>query len=333
MRDPDTIEREIAAERDRLAQSLRELDARLSPEAIVARTTDALRGPAHSAGDLARDNPLALMLIGSGVAWLVASATRGHDTRHPDPNRENHENHTPAGPDYGPAAATYDPRVKPTSPGLSRATAPMAGFDDRVAAADAAMREAEQEGDDIMSMTGTGLHDTDTHFNESRGRRARLRQTAEQLRARLHEGLDSLPDAARARILEARLKAIEAQHAIEARISRTSDSVQRGARDNPLLVGAIAFGLGAALATALPRTSAENRTLGARRDQLLDEADRIFREESAKLRSVAEAAVEEGKAAVKDTLRSGPPTEDNPAERVQDAARREAKRQGVGRQG
>jgi ElaB/YqjD/DUF883 family membrane-anchored ribosome-binding protein len=330
MRDPDTIEREIATERDRLVQSLRALDDRLSPEAIVQRAVQGLRGPARSATQgatgLVRDNPLALALIGSGVAWLFASATHG-DVEDAD---------------RGPAAAAHDPRVKQTARGLSDTSdpvgGPMAGFDARVAAADAAMRREDQatrqqdlEGDDIMSMTGTGLHDTETQFGAHPGKRARLRQTAAELRERIHEGLEDLPDAAKSRILEARLKAIEVQAAVEARIARTSESVRAGANDNPLLLGAIAFGVGAAVAAALPRTSVENRALGAQRDQLLDAADRMVREETAKLRSVAEAAVEEGKDAVKDTLRTGPPTEDDPVERVHKAAKTEAKRQGVGK--
>jgi hypothetical protein len=315
MRDADTIEREIAAERDRLVKSLRALDARLSPEHLVQRAADGLRGPASQASDLARDNPLALALIGSGVAWLFASASRTEEVPPPP----------------GPSAAAHDPRVKPTSPGLSQAEEAMAGFDARVAAADAAMHHENQEGEDSMSMTGTGLHDTDAYFTTDPGKRARMRQTAEDLRSRLHDGIDKLPDSAKARVLEARLKAIEVQSAIEARVARGSDSVRKGAHENPLLVGAIAFGLGAAIAAALPRTSAENRTLGARRDQLLDEADRMVREETVKLRHVAEAAVEEGREAVKDTLRTGPPTEDDPVERVHKAAKHEAKRQDVGK--
>ena len=181
-----------------------------------------------------------------------------------------------------------------------------------------------------MSMTGTGFHDTDTHFSAEPGKRARMRRTARELRGRLYDGLDNLPDNAKARILDARLKAVEMQGAIEARVARGSDGVRRSANENPLLIGAIAFGIGAAVAAALPRTSVENRTLGARRDQLLDEADRMLREETAKLRHVAEAAVEEGREAVKDTLRHGPPSEDDPVERVNKAAKREAEHQGVG---
>lgn len=282
MRDPDTIQREIAAERERLSNSLRALDARLSPEALVQRAAEGLRGPASGASDLARDNPLALALIGSGVAWLFASATRSEDDA-PEP--------------------------------------------DDVAVA---TRRTHQKGDDFMSMTGTGYHDPEPQFGGTESQRDRLKRTAHDLRARMHDGLDGLPDRARARILDARLKAIEVQSSIEAQAARGAESARRTANDNPLLVGAIAFGIGAAIAAALPRTSAENRTLGAQRDRLMDEADRILREETAKLRSVAEAAVEEGKSAVKDTLRTGPPKEDDPVERVHQATRKEAKRQGLG---
>lgn len=331
MRDPDTIEKEIASERARLAASLKELDARFSPEAIVDQAADAVRRHGAKLGDMAKGNPLAVALIGSGMAWFLAGAKSAPEepgppraTRPPvPPTADPH----PKARAQGPSAAAHDPRVKPTPPGLSQPDALMAGFDSRVAAADDAMRREETEGDETMSMTGTGYSDIEAEG----GFRTRARHSADSLRARLHDGLDKLPDAARARILSARLKAIEAQSAIEAQIMRGSDGVRRTARENPLLVGAIAFGLGAAIAAALPRTSTENRVVGAHRDSLLDEADRIFREETGKLRAVAQAAVEEGKSAVKDTLRTGPPTEDDPAERVREAAKREADRQNVGK--
>lgn len=330
MRDPDTIEQEIASERARLAETLKALDERLSPEAIVDQAADAVRQHGSKLGDVAKDNPLAVALIGSGVAWLLAGTNTS--SRAPDPSGMERSpapapKAEPAAGEQEPSAAAYDPRVKPTSPGLSQPAAPMAGFDSRVAAADRAMRHEETEGDDIMSMTDNAYSDT----ADEGGFRDRARQSADTMRARLHDGLDKLPDAARARILSARLKAIEAQSAVEAQIMRGTNGMRRTARENPLLVGAIAFGLGAAIAAALPRTSVENRSVGAHRDSLLDEADRIFREEAGKLRSVAEAAVEEGKSAIKDTLRTGPPTDDDPAERVHQAAKREADRQEVGK--
>lgn len=291
MRDPDTIEREIAIERERLAQSLRALDQSLSPQAIVNRAADALKAPAQGATDLARNNPLALAVIGSGLAWLMAGTSNDKDAVN----------------------------------GGATGARPIAADDAPNA------RRQKRKGETVMTMTETDLHQSRDADGRAGGKRQRLRQTAEELRARLHDGMENLPDAARARILEARLKAIEAQHAVEAKIARASGSVQRNAQENPFLVGAIAFGLGAALAAAMPRSSIENRSIGAHRDRLLDDAERVFREETAKLRRVAETAVEEGKAAVKDTLRDGVSDTENPADRVRKAAREEADRQDLGK--
>ena len=160
--------------------------------------------------------------------------------------------------------------------------------------------------------------------------RERARHSARSLRDGVRDGLGDLPEEARHRVVKARLAAIEAQHEVERQMRHAGDYAQRNAREHPLLVGALALGIGVALGAALPRTSTEDRMIGARRDRLMDEADRIFREEASKVRRVAEAAVEEGKSAVKDTLENGPPTEDDPARRVSDAARSEAKRQKVG---
>lgn len=345
MRDPDQIEREIADERAALAESLKALDHRLSPEALVNRATDALREPGGALAHLAKDNPMALALIGTGVAWMMANGRTSKGGELPPARPVNGLGATeppppaPAPVPKAPAAA-YDPTRTPTSPGLRSDTPPMSGIDERIARADRAIRAAETEGVNSMSTNADPFTYDDATRSERVGDRARryadgarvrAKQSAASLRARLHDGLDSLPENARARILSARLSAIEAQAAVEARISRGADSARRTAQQNPLLIGAVAFGIGAALAAALPRTSTENRAVGARRDQLFDEAERVFREESAKLRSVAEAAVAEGREAVKDTLRSGPPSEDDPAERVHEAARKEADRQEVGK--
>lgn len=321
MTDPSDIEREIERERAGLSDALHALDARLSPEHLVDRAAEMIQSHGGEAADMAwktaRDNPLAVGLVGAGLAWLVASNARS-DT---------------------PSVASYDARIKPTAPGLAQPEPPMAGFDARVAAADAAMADAamtaETTGADFEGETDmtTSTYDETTMDRvkgQAQGARDRVTQSAGTLRDRIGEGLDNLPEGARSRILSARLAAIDAQAAVEARMRRTADTARRSAKDNPLMVGALALAVGAAIGAALPRTSTENRMIGAKRDQLFDDADRIFREETAKLRSVAETAVAEGKSAIKDTLKDGPPTEDDPAARVTEAARTEARRQKLG---
>jgi ElaB/YqjD/DUF883 family membrane-anchored ribosome-binding protein len=314
MTDPDEIQRDIRATRAELRRTLEALDDRLSADRIVDRAADILEREggraAEAAVTTARDNPLAVGLIGAGIALLVARTAQ----------RDAPE----AGGAPGPTHADYDPRIKPTAPGLSRPEPPMAGFDARIEAASRAAHPMHSKGDIEMA------HEHDASEPRPSGVRARAKHSARALRDGIYDGLDRLPEEARERVLAARLAAIDAQHAVEAQMRKTAESARHNAREHPLLLGIAALGIGAALGAALPRTSVENKAIGAQRDRLLDEADRVFREEAAKARRVAEAAVEEGKTAVKDTLRHGPPSEDDPARRVSEAAQSEAQRQKLG---
>jgi ElaB/YqjD/DUF883 family membrane-anchored ribosome-binding protein len=314
MTDPDAIQRDIRSTRDELRQTLETLENRFSAEHIVGHAADLLEREggraAEAAVSTARKNPLAVGLIGAGVALLAARSMQKEGAEDAD--------------DRGPTHADYDPRIKPTAPGLSQPEPPMAGFDERMEAAERAASRTQKKGDADMAYT----HDVPE--TRSQSLRSRAKHSARAMRERLHDGLDRLPHEARERVLAARLRAIEAQHSVEAQMQRTAESARHNAREHPLLLGIAALGIGAALGAALPRTSVENQAIGAQRDRMLDEADRIFRDEVAKARHVAEAAVEEGKSAVKDTLRHGPPTEDDPARRVSKAAQSEAERQKLG---
>jgi ElaB/YqjD/DUF883 family membrane-anchored ribosome-binding protein len=317
-RDPDAIEREIERTRADLRATLADLDRQLSAERIVDRATDVLRSGGGRAAETMRHHPVAAGMIVAGLALFAGGSARGGAT-----NRDR-----PA--DHDPAHADYDPRIRPTSTGLAGdGGPPMADFDERMAAAESAASRSRRKGDTEMSDPAIHPHDTSgTH--SGRDLRSRMRHSARSLRDSIGQGLDNLPDAAKKRVVSARLAALDAQANVERQMRHTADLAQKNAREHPLVLGMVAMGLGAVIGAALPRTSAENHTLGAHRDRLFDEADRVFREEMAKVRRVAEAAVEEGRSAVKDTLESGPPTEDDPARRVADAAKSEAERQKVG---
>jgi len=107
--------------------------------------------------------------------------------------------------------------------------------------------------------------------------------------------------------------------------------------EQPLIGGAIALALGAALAAALPRTRMEDDYLGAQSDQLMDEAERIFEEEKQKLSKVAEAATDEAKSMAADVKakaeRVAKTAVDQAKEsgsKIADAAQTEADKQDLG---
>ncbi|MDG4647807.1 DUF3618 domain-containing protein [Roseibacterium sp. SDUM158017] len=335
-KDPDEIERDIERTRAELRESLEALDRRLSPERIVDYAADLVEREggraAEAAIETARHNPVAMGLIGSGLALLVTGIAKPGGT-----GRRRGGGHTEPGTDAGPGPshADYDPRIRRTAPGLSDPEPRMAGFDERMAATERAAARKQAIGESEMHDPAIHPHEGHSHQGtgasaRARRMRERMRHSAESLRANLRSGLGDLPEEARHRVVKARLAAIEAQHEVERRMRHGAEYAQRNAREHPLMLGVIAFGLGAALGASLPRTETENHSIGRYRDRMMDEADRIFREEVEKVRRVAEAAVAEGKSAVKDTLESGPPSEDDPARRVSEAAKSEAKRQKVG---
>jgi len=115
------------------------------------------------------------------------------------------------------------------------------------------------------------------------------------LRNRLAEGTEALGDEARERVFAARERAMQARDAAGDYAKRGRDKAMDLFEDQPLIAGALAIAVGAAIGAALPRTRTEDRYFGEQSDELIDEAERIFAEERAKVTKVARAAVDEAR--------------------------------------
>lgn len=125
---------------------------------------------------------------------------------------------------------------------------------------------------------------------------------AARMRDSLAEGTQDLSDAARARVIDARARFIDARRRAD-RAARDyaswgADGVSDFIEKQPLVAGALALAVGAALAGSLPRTRREDEMFGEKSDQLYDEAERIFRRERAKVEDVARAAADEARTIV-----------------------------------
>lgn len=369
---PDQIEREIEEERGELARSLEELQARFSPEALVNTATGLVRDHGGAFADTAtrqvKQNPLALALTGVGLAWLIAGPGRKSGRTY-DRWAATHDvesfRETYGRPDDDPAprvgrAGTagprlgYDDRDYPSAPGFRSDPDPMAGFDDRLAMA--------AQGDDDEPGMRERLHERVQGAARSAregmaSTRARVAGTAASLRSgsgssdsgpsmldRLKEGTENMTDAARDRVIAARQRAYDAQRRVEDHARHYARHGRDAYSSQPLVGGLIAFGIGALIGAALPRTRQEDEYLGAYRDRAMSEAERIYRDESAKLQAVARAAADEAKAVAAEAIeqvKSGAPSgEDavNKAEgaarsagqRVADAAKSEAEKKDLG---
>ncbi len=71
---------------------------------------------------------------------------------------------------------------------------------------------------------------------------------------------------------------------------RAGDEFQRVLRENPLTVGALAVGVGAAIGLAVPQTSREHEVMGEARDTLVEKAQEKAEEAQQKVQRVAEEA-------------------------------------------
>lgn len=235
------IEREAAVEREKLARSLNALSEAVAPAnvkehaAVVAEKYGGDLG--QQAWGAAKQNPAAFALVGAGLSLLLTGTGSRPETKRPAPT----------------AVPADDALV---------------GFDERVAAADAEMKEEM-----------TGMIDQPTA------------PRAAWLRAKLNDGLDALPAASRDRVLKARKAALSAQEQIEARARRTAAQSRTFMHAQPLAVGAVALGIGALIGALVPSTRREDELLGEHRNAVMSAAQQTLREELDKARDAAHSAL------------------------------------------
>ena len=314
-RTPDEIERDIADDRAQLSGTINDLQKKFSVEAIVHDVGAMFR---NQGGDLSRSigrtvsqNPAAVALMGAGLAWLLLSKSRNHrgsdsvgysagdrqrDTRS-DPRAENfyRDAMSPANPSAqdGPyregERLWFDGAVpgghrqvgtRPASAG--QGSAPLG--QGTLGGMAASIRNGAAE----VSAAVSGAADAAV-------------DTAMTLTDRLLHGTEGFSDDAKARVVAARKTAIAASDAMAATLKRGSQTASNLFEDQPLVVGALAIALGAAIGGALPHSRIEDDSLGATRDRLFADAQAVFLEERAKLAAVLKAAAAEAKGSLQDT--------------------------------
>jgi len=148
------------------------------------------------------------------------------------------------------------------------------------------------------------------------------------LKARLSSGLDNLPPEARDRVVAARERAYGAMLQAEQLGRDAWRDPGRAMEEHPLVAGAVGFALGAAVGAMLPSTDMENRTFGAERDRLMDDAARMLRQERERAMGIAgsigSSVTQELKEAAQETLQAVSETVTEKAQqtasRVTDAA-------------
>lgn len=267
-RSSDDIRRDIERKRAQLDDTVDALERKLSPGQMLDHALWFLRGSesgsekARAAGrtvvDFAKEHPIPVALMGASAAWFAAEQ-RGHD-------------------DVGPGTyARAEGRVGPYRGDAVHGDGFGADGDGlKARAADTAHEVGDRIGDAKDTATDRLSTMKDRAGEKLESAKDRASEKLETAKNRTAETFDSARESAR-----------ETMNAAGARVSSaassTRDAAVRGGRqarelydstleENPLAIGAAAFGLGIAAGLSAPTTRWEDRHLGPASDTLKDEA-------------------------------------------------------------
>jgi Protein of unknown function (DUF3618) len=378
------IERDIEREREELQDTLQEIRDRYSVESITRQVGRYVQENGSDIGrsvmEQVKANPIPLALTGIGLAWLMAGGgSRATDQQYRYRDRfAGYRSRAMSGSDYDYRRDEFGPEYYDEEQdwssydfdedddewasqgegrsGWSSVKSGVRSMAHKVG--DMASDVGEKASDMAASVTSgmgsgsrsrsRGYYDDDSWYT-SRSRRARrgmrkMRASAGEMMSRMYEGTQDMTEEARQRVVAAREAAYNAQKQLE-------DMVRRGQREmadlfgsQPLVVGALAMAAGAAIGGLLPRTDMEDAAMGDERDRLLEEAERIYRQEREKAGAVVGAAasaatevLREARDEITSEGEDGESAVDTVAQKTKEAAgkvvertRAEAERQGLG---
>jgi hypothetical protein len=299
----ELLEREAEARRAQLAQTFDELRARVTPGHVLDRLVDYATDSGgtdffRNLRDQTVANPLALGIVGAGLAWLMFS--NGRAARRP------------LGAHYrgrGRMRTYFADARERAGNALGEAAA---GARDR--AADAAYRASEAAG----SIGATARTAKDAALETA----SQWREAAGSAAASLRDTTSSTYGQARSRVGETRAALGGAASTVYGGVAqsagRTADGMKAFATgaattsrdmfdfccDQPLVLAGLGIALGAAVGAAFPSTETEDQLMGEASDDVKERTRAFAQEHYEKSRSTAEAALDKVHQKVKDSSQS-----------------------------
>lgn len=275
--DTDRIEDRLERDRANLASSIDELQDRMSFDSLARDAMDSLKSNAgvytKSVDHAIRANPMAVVLTGVGLAWLIFGSARKSKGKSPKTEPYNRWE-SEGGMAYDVEESKYGMRGE----GLGQHDEDWSQKADGLRAkASAALRKIE----------AAAREKFDAARDYAGERASVLGEFSAGLKESLGHGLSGMSETARDKVLKAR------HAAYSARVKMDGRTVSRTVEDHPLVAGAVALALGMVAAALMPRTDTEDRLMGSERDRLMREAARLFDEEKGRATNVAREVVGE----------------------------------------
>jgi hypothetical protein len=285
----ELLEREAEARRAQLAQTFDELRARVTPGHVLDRLVDYATDSGgadffRNLRDQTVANPLALGIVGAGLAWLMLSNGRPARSTPGVPYRGRGRMRTyfagareRAGNALGDAAVGARDRVAEAAYRASEAAGSI-GATARTAK-DAALETASQWREAAGSATSSS-------YEQARSRAGGVASTVyggvAQSAGRTGEGVKAFATGA----------------------ATTSRDMFDFCCDQPLVLAGLGVALGAAVGAAFPSTETEGQLMGEASDEVKERTRAFAQEQYEKSRSTAEAVLDEVHQKVKESGQS-----------------------------
>jgi hypothetical protein len=278
----ELLEREAEARRAQLAQTFDELRARVTPGHVLDRLVDYATDSGgadffRNLRDQTVANPLALGIVGAGLAWLMLSNGR---------------------PGRGTPGTPYR--------GRGRMRSYFAGARERAgnALGDAAEEAAYRASEAASSIGATARTAKDAALETA----SQWREAAyEQASSRASETRAALGGAAATvygGVAQSAGRTTEGMKAFATGAATTSRDMFDFCCDQPLVLAGLGVALGAAVGAAFPSTETEGQLMGEASDDLKERTRALAQEQYEKSRSAAEAVLDKVHQKVQESSRS-----------------------------
>ncbi|MGM0832762.1 MAG: DUF3618 domain-containing protein [Pseudomonadota bacterium] len=254
-RHPDDIEKDIHQSRERLDSTLHKIEERFSPDQLLHTTYDYLRqGGANeffsNLGTTIKQNPVPVLLTGAGLGWLML--------RQSNPQAE-----TPR----------YATNVHATSESLGQpAAVAQHSYSSQPPYSQNPYPQGPETNQGVGHNHNNGEQDNGSRLQQAKesaqhighsakGAAHHLSEKAQKKGGRMHDSISHAQQGAHERFDHIKERAHQASNT-------SSDFIQ----EHPVVVAALGFALGAALAGICPSTRKEDEFLGKYRDQVVKKA-------------------------------------------------------------
>lgn len=299
-RAPEEIAHDIERTRAEMSSTIDAIQSKMTPGQLMdqafAYARDSL--PADfgaNLGNAVRQNPVPVALVGIGLAWLMMSGQRGSVGAYSRDRyaRDRYRSRSAFDSGYdGEYERDYYASDSDTEYeggyGIEYASSDLAGDYGRSDGAGndegtmTRMADAGRNAKERVAETGHQIADKASELGHRISDKAseltgRAREAGANMRARMHGGSGN----ARARMDEVSRRSQQQYY-------RAKDSVSHMIDEQPLLLGAIGLAVGAALGAALPATRREDEWMGRTRDDVMNRASEVGREQAGHLKESAQ---------------------------------------------